>query len=78
MPTMHRLSCFRDDIIFFIMLYQRWIYPVDRARANEFGRAFKDVKKAIAGLGHEDITRLQADGFLEVAGQRIEASEMQP
>ena len=22
MPTMHRLSCFRDDIIFFIMLYQ--------------------------------------------------------
>ena len=23
MPTMHRLSCFRDDVIFFIMLYQR-------------------------------------------------------
>lgn len=32
MPTMHRLSCFRDDIIFFIYLYQRWIYPVDTAR----------------------------------------------
>ncbi|KAF1317570.1 Cleft lip and palate transmembrane family protein, partial [Globisporangium splendens] len=32
MPTMHRLSCFRDDIIFFIYLYQRWIYPVDSAR----------------------------------------------
>lgn len=27
MPTLHRLSCFRDDIIFFIYLYQRWIYP---------------------------------------------------
>lgn len=25
MPTMHRLSCFRDDIIFFIMLYQRLV-----------------------------------------------------
>jgi len=32
MPTMHRLSCFRDDIIFLIYLYQRWIYPVDPKR----------------------------------------------
>eukprot|EP00696_Hemimastix_kukwesjijk_P015269 gnl/Hemi2/3452_TR1199_c0_g1_i1.p1 gnl/Hemi2/3452_TR1199_c0_g1~~gnl/Hemi2/3452_TR1199_c0_g1_i1.p1 ORF type:complete len:634 (-),score=89.39 gnl/Hemi2/3452_TR1199_c0_g1_i1:91-1833(-) len=38
MPTMHRLSCFRDDIIFFIFLYQRWIYPVDPNRANEYGQ----------------------------------------
>ena len=34
MPTMHRLSCFRDDIIFFVYLYQRWIYPVDMERAS--------------------------------------------
>jgi hypothetical protein len=25
------------DIIFFIYLYQRWIYPVDKKRTNEFG-----------------------------------------
>ncbi len=25
------------DIIFFIYLYQRYIYPVDRTRVNEFG-----------------------------------------
>ncbi len=25
------------DIIFFIYLYQRYIYPVDRKRLNEFG-----------------------------------------
>eukprot|EP00455_Lapot_gusevi_P053598 TRINITY_DN839_c0_g1_i1.p1 TRINITY_DN839_c0_g1~~TRINITY_DN839_c0_g1_i1.p1 ORF type:complete len:643 (+),score=203.02 TRINITY_DN839_c0_g1_i1:51-1979(+) len=37
MPTMHRLSCFRDDLIFFIYLYQRWIYRVDYTRVNEFG-----------------------------------------
>ena len=24
------------DIVFFIYLYQRWIYPVDRKRASEF------------------------------------------
>jgi hypothetical protein len=38
MPTMHRLACFRDDFIFFIYLYQRWIYPIDKARVNEYGQ----------------------------------------
>lgn len=37
MPTMYRLGCFRDDIVFFIFLYQRWIYKVDTKRVNEFG-----------------------------------------
>lgn len=32
MPTMHRMSCFRDDIVFLIYLYQRHIYPVDKER----------------------------------------------
>lgn len=36
MPTMHRLSVFRDDIVFFVYLYQRWIYPVDKTRADGF------------------------------------------
>mmetsp|Transcript_21508 Transcript_21508/g.28233 ORF Transcript_21508/g.28233 Transcript_21508/m.28233 type:complete len:633 (-) Transcript_21508:263-2161(-) len=33
MPTMHRVSCFRDDVVFLIYLYQRRIYPVDKSRA---------------------------------------------
>jgi len=37
MPTLYRLGCFRDDIVFLIMLYQRWIYRVDPKRMNEFG-----------------------------------------
>jgi hypothetical protein len=32
MPTMHRVSVLRDDIVFFIYLYQRWIYPIDQSR----------------------------------------------
>lgn len=39
MPTMYRIGCFRDDIIFLIFLYQKWIYPVDKTRRNEFGYA---------------------------------------
>jgi len=38
MPTMHRLSCLRDDLVFFIYLYQRSAYGVDGKRANEFGQ----------------------------------------
>ena len=35
MPTMHRLSVFRDDIVFLIYLYQRWIYRIDTSRPVE-------------------------------------------
>lgn len=32
MPWMHKLSCFRDDIIFLCYIYQRCIYKVDKNR----------------------------------------------
>ena len=34
MPTMHRVSCFRDDFVFLIYLYQRYKYPVDTTRGT--------------------------------------------
>lgn len=37
MPWMYRLGTLRDDVIFIIYLYQRWIYRVDPKRVNEFG-----------------------------------------
>jgi hypothetical protein len=41
MPMLHRIACLRDDVIFLIYLYQRWIYPVDKSRTNEFGQSFE-------------------------------------
>jgi hypothetical protein len=52
MPTMHRLACFRDDIIFFIYLYQRWIYPVDHSRTiqlDDDGDEVEGERKASQG-----------------------------
>ncbi|XP_019184200.1 PREDICTED: cleft lip and palate transmembrane protein 1 homolog isoform X1 [Ipomoea nil] len=46
MPTLHRLSVFRDDLIFLMLLYQRWIYPVDKKRVNEFGFGGEDADQA--------------------------------
>ncbi|OAA36307.1 Cleft lip and palate transmembrane protein 1 [Metarhizium rileyi] len=42
MPFLHRLATFRDDIIFFIYLYQRWAYKTDYTRVNEFGQGGDD------------------------------------
>jgi len=39
MPTMARISCFRDDVVFFIYLFQRWMYPVDTSRPVEGGNS---------------------------------------
>ena len=42
---MHTCHClfFFVDIVFFIYLYQRWIYRVDPKRVNEFGTSGEDV-----------------------------------
>lgn len=45
MPTAHRLACFRDDLVFVIYLYQRWLYPVDMKRVNEYGVSFEEQDK---------------------------------
>lgn len=34
MPTAHRVACFRDDLVFLVYLYQRWLYPVDKSRTD--------------------------------------------
>ncbi|EEH33558.1 cleft lip and palate transmembrane protein [Paracoccidioides lutzii Pb01] len=38
MPILHRLATLRDDVIFFIWLYQSYKYKVDPKRVNEFGQ----------------------------------------
>lgn len=42
MPTLHRLACFRDDVIFVIYLYQMYMYKVDKTRVNEYGQGGDD------------------------------------
>jgi hypothetical protein len=46
MPTLHRLATLRDDVIFFIWLYQSWKYKVDYTRVNEFGQGGVDEDEA--------------------------------
>ncbi|XP_071523618.1 lipid scramblase CLPTM1L [Panulirus ornatus] len=46
MPTAHRVACFRDDVVFLIYLVQRWLYPVDKTRVNEFGESWEEQQKS--------------------------------
>lgn len=43
MPTAHRLACFRDDIVFLVYLYQRYLYPVDKTRTDDIGPIVEHV-----------------------------------
>jgi hypothetical protein len=48
----------RDDLIFLIYLYQRWVYRVDMSRVNEFGFSGQqaDEREAAAAAGAEGST----------------------
>lgn len=66
MPTMYRLGCFRDDIVFLIFLYQRWIYRVDPKRVNEFGTSAEEhpngnVPSAVADVAAEKSAELKKE-----------------
>lgn len=53
-PTLYRIGCLRDDIIFFIYLYQRWVYRMDPGRINEFGVSQVMLDKLAAGEPIDD------------------------
>lgn len=81
MPTMYRIGCFRDDVVFFIFLYQRYIYPMDPTRVNEYGvsaamlepgareAAEEAEKKALEETAAADETEPHAAEVEAAAGQ---------
>ena len=54
MPTLHRLATLRDDVIFFIWIYQSWKYKVDYKRVNEFGQG---------GEGEDEVENESQEAF---------------
>lgn len=45
MPMAHRIACLRDDLVFFVYLYQMWLYPIDKTRPNEYGIAYEQTEE---------------------------------
>ncbi|KAK9324097.1 cleft lip and palate transmembrane protein 1-domain-containing protein [Lipomyces orientalis] len=57
MPLLHRLATLRDDVIFFIYLYQTWLYRVDPTRVNEFGQGGDEVSEAAEEKKEIEVTK---------------------
>jgi len=64
MPLLHRLATLRDDVIFFIYLYQRYKYKIDYSRVNEFGQGGED----------EETEAKEAEGK-ELAAEKVKEIE---
>ncbi|CAL1530511.1 unnamed protein product [Lymnaea stagnalis] len=79
MPTLYRLGCLRDDVIFFIYLYQRYIYSVDPKRVNEFGTSQEmlETNGAVAteGEGEKTPAITQGDGAQTEAEKKTNVLE---
>ena len=48
---------FRDDIVFFIFLYQRYIYKEDKSRVNEYGFSGDMLEEMEQKKGGEAVTQ---------------------
>mmetsp|Transcript_1433 Transcript_1433/g.1717 ORF Transcript_1433/g.1717 Transcript_1433/m.1717 type:complete len:162 (-) Transcript_1433:23-508(-) len=46
MSTKHRYMTLRDDLVFFVFLYQLYLYPVDSNRPDEFGFVYNEPNKS--------------------------------
>jgi hypothetical protein len=67
MPTLHRLAVFRDDLVFFVLLYQRWIYPVDATRTED-GDTIEADQPQIEGTPSQQQQQQQ-----QIAGPPVDA-----
>lgn len=55
------------DVIFFIYLYQRWIYPIDPKRPNEYGVSQEMIEKFEAEKAADVPTGGDVAGSIEAA-----------
>ncbi|EDU46463.1 cleft lip and palate associated transmembrane protein 1 [Pyrenophora tritici-repentis] len=69
MPTLHRLATLRDDVIFFVYLFQTWKYKVDYNRINEFGQGGDDEEVEEKDANKPLVASAGADKGLKVPDQ---------
>lgn len=68
------VCCCRDDLIFLIYLYQRWIYRVDMTRVNEFGFSGqqKEEAEAAAAAGGQGAALTEVSVWVAAEGVCLE------
>jgi len=75
MPTLHRLATLRDDVIFFVYLYQSYKYKVDFTRVNEFGQG-GDEEQLEEKLANKPLTSVASSDASVQVGEEGAAKEV--
>lgn len=73
-------AVFRDDLVFLIYLYQRWIYRVDKSRANEYGYTEEQQEEEAGEEDNAPVVAATADQAAAGGGaaQPEETEEQEP
>lgn len=74
MPTLHRLATLRDDVIFFVYLYQSWHYRVDMKRVNEFGQQAEEDDDEAEGAEKKEEKEVKTVEEKRIGGKGKKAS----
>lgn len=75
MPMLHRLATLRDDVIFFVYLYQSYKYKVDYTRVNEFGQG-GDEEQVEDKLANKPLSApAGADGSVQAGIEGVEKAQ---
>lgn len=79
MTKKHRFMTLRDDIVFFVFLYQRHLYKVDPTRPDEFGYVYDEAKSQASSKEVEDkaehsLEGQAAEGDAKAAGSSDEGA----
>ncbi|KAK4976534.1 hypothetical protein LTR66_010839 [Elasticomyces elasticus] len=69
MPTLHRLATLRDDVIFFVYIYQAYKYKVDYTRVNEFGQGGDEEELEVKVADKPLSAPPDADASVKVGGE---------
>jgi hypothetical protein len=75
MPMLHRLATLRDDVIFFVYLYQMWKYKVDYTRVNEFGQGGEEEEEEKKAVEAPEKETVHVDGKAKDAGHATAVSK---
>lgn len=74
MPWLHRLATLRDDVIFFIWLYQSYKYKIDFKRVNEFGQGGDSDEEEEPATSDEKVEKTEKTEKTEKV-EKVETSQ---
>ncbi|EAX84311.1 hypothetical protein TVAG_515920 [Trichomonas vaginalis G3] len=65
LPTLYKITCFRDDITFFIWVFQCCIYKIDNTRSNEYGEILAKLKEEEEDEAEEEMKKIKKEVKIE-------------